>query len=129
MKLHLKLALAMGALALAAVPAAAMAVSYEPIYNPAPHPEHPQGPPAHAKAYGFHCKGLSKKHEKGKKGTPFSLCVKALAQANRNDNLAPGRACRAESKKHEKGKEGTPFSRCVKGVVAMRKEHRELGLS
>jgi hypothetical protein len=35
------------------------------------------------KAHGASCKGLSKKHVKGVKGTPFSLCVKAAAQHHR----------------------------------------------
>jgi hypothetical protein len=31
-------------------------------------------------AYGVYCKGFSKKHVKGTKGTPFSRCVKAMAK-------------------------------------------------
>lgn len=33
--------------------------------------------PDHAKANGKRCQGVSKKHVKGEKGTPFSQCVKA----------------------------------------------------
>src|SRR5215213_6346321 len=48
-----------------------------PNYNPG---GHPSGPPPHGNAYGFHCKGLSKKHVKGQQGTAFSRCVKSVAQ-------------------------------------------------
>jgi hypothetical protein len=120
MKSHLKLALITGALALALVPAMAVAgPSYHPTgpsYTPAP------GPPAHAKAYGKHCQGFSKKHVKGVQGTPFSRCVKAMAQADKDATLTARKACKALSKKHVKGVQGTPFSRCVKGVAQMRKE-------
>ena len=119
----LKLSLATGVLALCLAPAAALAVTY----YPSPHPS----PPPHAKAHGVHCKaqGFSRKHVKGEKSTPFSRCVKALARADYNDNLAPGQACKGFSRKHVKGQKGTPFSRCVKAVVQMRKEQRELGLA
>ena len=43
-------------------------------------------PPAaksEAKAAKQACKGLSRKHVKGEKGTPFSRCVKAAAQARK----------------------------------------------
>jgi hypothetical protein len=120
MKLHLKLALTTGALALALVPALAVAApSYHPTgpnYTPSP------GPPPHAKAYGKHCQGQSKKHVKGEKGTAFSRCVKAMAQADKDGTLPARKACKALSKKHVKGQKGTPFSRCVKGVAQMRKE-------
>lgn len=126
MKPRLKLTLIAGALALALVPGTALAVpTYHPEgpkYQPAP------PPPPHAKAYGKRCQelGFSKKHVKGEKGTPFSRCVKAMAQADNNSNLHPKKACKALSKKHVKGAKGTPFSRCVKGVAQMRKEERLL---
>jgi hypothetical protein len=126
MKLQLKLALVTGALALALVPAAAVAgTSYHPAgpsYTPAPGP--PPGPPPHGKAYGKHCRGQSKKHVKGEKGTAFSRCVKAMAQADHDATLTARKACKALSKKHVKGQRGTPFSRCVKGVAQMRREER-----
>jgi hypothetical protein len=119
MKSHLRLALLTSAFALILVPAMAVAgPSYHPTgphYTPAP------GPPAHAKAYGKHCQGLSKKHVKGVPGTPFSRCVKAMAQADAHPRLTARKACKALSKKHVKGTQGTPFSRCVKGVAQMRK--------
>lgn len=122
MKLRSKLAFALAAFALAAAPAGAMAVpSYHPggpKYQPAP------PPPPHAKAHGKRCQelGYSKKHVKGEKGTPFSRCVKAMAQADHHPGLSGKKACKALSKKHVKGHKGTPFSRCVKGVAQMRKE-------
>jgi hypothetical protein len=124
MKLHLKLTLAVAALALAVVPAAAIAA---PSYQPEG-PKYQPAPPPHAKAYGKRCQelGYSKKHVKGEKGTPFSRCVKAMARADRNSDLKPKKACKALSKKHVKGQKGTPFSRCVKGVAQMRKEARQL---
>src|SRR5262245_25600727 len=118
MKLHLKMALATGVLALGLAPAAALGVSYAPDYHPAPHPT--KTPKGHA--YGYFCKGQSKKHVKGEKGTAFSRCVKAMAQADRDEALTAKQACKALSKKHVKGEQGTPFSRCVKGVAQMRKE-------
>jgi hypothetical protein len=123
MKLHIRTALATGALALAAVPATAGAVTYVPTpgpeYKPAPPP-----PPAHAKAHGKRCQGKSKKHVKGQKGTEFSRCVRALNKAENNPHMAPGQVCKKESRKHVKGQKGTPFSRCVKLVAQLRREER-----
>jgi hypothetical protein len=121
MKLHLKLALATSVLALAMVPAAAVAA---PTYHPGGGPHYNPGtpPPAHAKAYGKRCQGQSRKHVKGEKGTAFSRCVKAMARADHNPDLTAKKACKALSKEHVKGQQGTPFSRCVKGVAQMRKE-------
>lgn len=122
MKLHIKLGLVTAALALALVPAAALANG--PDYNPAP-PEHPTAPPDHAKAYGKHCQGYSKQHVEGVPGTPFSACVKAMAQADHHPGLTGREACRQLSKKHTEGTQGTPFSRCIKKVAQMRKEEHE----
>jgi hypothetical protein len=36
------------------------------------------------------CKGLSKKHVKGEKGTEFSRCVKAAAQLRRDQQQEDG---------------------------------------
>lgn len=121
MKLHLRLALVTGALALALVPGMALAT---PAYHPAPPPDYTPapGPPPHGKAYGKHCQGQSKKHVKGVKGTAFSRCVKAMAQADKDATLSARKACKRLSKKHVKGTKGTPFSRCVKGVAQMRRE-------
>jgi hypothetical protein len=63
MKLHPKLALGLAVLALGLLPALAGAVSYQP---PEYQPEHPTKPTPEPKghAYGFYCKGFSKKHVK-----------------------------------------------------------------
>lgn len=139
MKLRMKLAMGLAVLSLGLVPGIGMAdgVDYTPE-GPGHHPDTPKGPkynpdkpkPAHphggpkGKAYGYYCKGQSKKHVKGEKGTAFSRCVKAMARADKNDKLHPKKACKALSKKHVKGQKGTPFSRCVKGVNQLRKEQR-----
>jgi hypothetical protein len=84
------------------------------------------GLPAKAKAYGRYCKGESKKHVKGEKGTPFSRCVTAMAKLAKGQTASPRRACKSESRKHVKGEKGTPFSRCVKGgAKLLRRKHRQ----
>jgi hypothetical protein len=126
MKLSIKIALVTGVVALACGSTALAAKPADvpkgdgPTYTPA----EPPGPPDHAKAYGVRCKGESKEHVKGEKGTAFSRCVKNLAQAAEHKNMAPGRVCKGESKKHVKGEKGTAFSRCVHKVNAQRKEER-----
>ncbi|MEX2107272.1 MAG: hypothetical protein WD827_00115 [Solirubrobacterales bacterium] len=89
MKLQLKIGILMGALALLAIPATAMAAptySPGPDYDPAPKPPKTKPSlPAHAKAYGKYCQGKSKKHVKGEQGTEFSRCVKAVAKMREND--------------------------------------------
>jgi hypothetical protein len=139
MKTMVKIALVTGALALACGNAALAAGPHEgvpphgknakgngPVYTPSESTPGPkEGSPAQAKAYGRHCKGESKKHVKGEKGTAFSRCVKNMAQAAKQENMAPGRVCKGESKEHVKGEKGTEFSRCVKAVVELRKEERE----
>lgn len=99
MKVRTKIALLLGALALALVPATALAVGQPedpgsqgkgPHYTPETpennKPENP-GPGAtpleKAKAYGWRCKEESRKHVKGEKGTPFSRCVVAAAKLQR----------------------------------------------
>lgn len=96
-----------------------------PTYTPGePAPGPKDGLPA--KAYGRYCKGESKKHVKGEKGTAFSRCVTNMARAATHGAMAPGRVCKGESKEHVKGGEkGTAFSRCVKAVVALRQKERE----
>jgi hypothetical protein len=121
MKLRMKLVLGLTVVSLGAVPATAGAVSYHPDYKPDNPPQGPKTEPP-GKAYGYHCRGVSKKHVKGQKGTPFSQCVKALARADKNPDLNGKKACKGLSKKHVKGQKGTPFSTCVKGIAQMRKE-------
>src|SRR6476659_1681473 len=104
MKLRMMLVVGITVLSLGLVPTAGMAdgPDYQPE-GPTYHPEHPstpQGPKSapKGKAYGYYCRGQSKKHVKGEKGTAFSRCVKALAQADKNDNLNAKKACKALSK-------------------------------
>jgi hypothetical protein len=97
-----------------------------PAYTPAePTPGPKTGLPAKAKAYGRYCKGESKEHVKGEKGTAFSRCVNAMAKAASHEGLPPGRICKNESRKHVKGEKGTPFSRCVKAVAKLRNDQEE----
>jgi hypothetical protein len=120
MKLHSKLVTSLAVLAMGLLPATAGAVSYQPDYHP-DHPPHPTTAPK-GHAYGYYCKGVSKKHVKGEKGTPFSKCVRAMRQADHDATVKAKKACKGLSKKHVKGQKGTEFSRCVKGVAQMRKE-------
>jgi hypothetical protein len=68
---------------------------------------------AKAKAYGKHCRGESKKHVAGEKGTAFSRCVTAMAKAATGEAASARAACAGLSRKHAAGERGTPFSRCV----------------
>ncbi len=129
MKLQLKIAMVLGALALATAPALTLASQPTnpgqgngPKYTPAP-PETPgpgAGLPEKAKAYGVYCQGESKKHVEGEKGTPFSQCVTAMAKAAHNERITPRKACKGLSKEHQKGEKGTAFSRCVKAAAKLR---------
>jgi hypothetical protein len=121
MKLHPKLIVGLAVLAMGLLPAMAGAVSYQPEY----HPETPKGPksPPKGHAYGYWCRGESKKHVKGQKGTAFSRCVLAHKRAANQPNLTAKQACKGLSKKHTPhGDKGTAFSRCVKTVAQQRKE-------
>jgi hypothetical protein len=119
MKTHRKLAAGLAVLALGLVPAAGAGAS-----GPEYAPEHPTHEPK-GHAYGYYCKGESKKHVEGEKGTAFSRCVQAMARADHNEEMTAREACRQLSKKHVKGEKGTPFSTCIKGVAQMRKEQHE----
>lgn len=145
MNLQLKVALVIGAFALSAAPALGhgkpegtpsqgkgAANGHEhgngPVYKPEePTPGPKDGLPEKAKAYGRYCKGQSKKHVQGEKGTPFSQCVTAMAKAANNEKLSPGQACKGMSKKHVKGEKGTPFSRCVTAAAKLRRHLGEGG--
>lgn len=131
MKTHLKLAVVLGALALATAPAAFAVQPADPGSQgkgPKYAPEKPETPgpgaslPEKAKAYGVYCRGESKKHVKGEKGTAFSRCVTAMAKAAKNERMAARKACKGLSKKHLKGEQGTEFSRCVKAAAQLREE-------
>lgn len=131
MKLRHKIAVTLGALALAAAPASALAVQSQtgqehgngPKYGPEqpPTPGPAAGLPEKAKAYGVYCKDESRKHVAGEKGTPFSRCVTAMAKATNNEKLTARQACKGLSKKHVKGEKGTPFSRCVTAAAKLRR--------
>ena len=130
MKLRMLMTMALAVFSLALVPA--MGVADGPDYQPETpkgpkyHPETPQGPKSapKGKAYGYYCRGESKKHVKGEKGTAFSRCVRAHKRAANQPDLSPGQACKdLKKQKHvAKGEKGTPFSRCVKTVVQQRQE-------
>lgn len=146
MKLHLKIAILVGILALAAAPAAALATRPAEPGNGNGHtpaepgnghkpaegthgkgngPEYSPAPPT-TKAFGYYCQGESKRHVAGTPGTPFSACVKAHAMAAAHPHMSPGRACKGIPGKHiVKGEKGTPHSRCVAEVIKQRKEERE----
>lgn len=133
MKLQMKIAMVLGALALATAPAMALASqptnpgnghgnSNGPQYTPAHQTPGPGASlPEKEKAYGRYCQDQSKKHVAGKKGTPFSQCVTAMAKTANNEKLTPSKACKEMSRKHVKGEKGTPFSRCVSAAAKLRK--------
>ena len=83
-------------------------------------PPGPNAPAAKkAKAYGRFCKGESKKHVAGHKGTPFSRCVTAMAKLATGKTSNPARACASLSKKHVAGHKRTPYSQCVVAAAMM----------
>jgi hypothetical protein len=90
-----------------------------------PTAETPPGPSTSAdtkaKAYGKHCRGQSKKHVAGQKGTPFSQCVTAMAKVA-TSQIGPATACRTLGKKHVAGQKGTPYSQCVVAAAKLRKQ-------
>ena len=131
MKLRSICALVACAAMVGLVPTAAVAdVNYNPGGGPNYHPGGgpPPGPPPHGKAFGFYCKGESKKHVKGQQGTAFSRCVKKMAQAAGDTDKTVREVCAGLSKKHVKGEKGTAFSRCVVNAAHMRRDLRKAGL-
>lgn len=77
---------------------------------------------AKGKAYGAYCKSVSKKRAAGAKGTPFSVCVTAMAKVASGKTSSPRSACKTLSKKHVAGGKGTPFSLCVSGAAKLKKD-------
>jgi hypothetical protein len=65
---------------------------------------------------GQYCKGVSKKHIPGQRGTPFSQCVTAMAKLNKKPSTAPSQACaglkKAKGSKN-KAKANKAFKQCV----------------
>lgn len=102
MRIRTKAALIAGTLALLCASPAALAMGKPegvpphgkgaangkgPVYTPGePTPGPKAGLPAKAKAYGRFCKGESKKHVKGEKGTAFSRCVKAVIELRQEES-------------------------------------------
>ena len=120
MKLTSKIATAIAVFALSASPALAQSPQGAPPSNKGS--EHKPAPPgprtstnSKAKSFGKYCKGQSKEHVKGQKGTPFSQCVTAMAKLANGKTKSPRTACKDLSHKHGESEKGTPFSRCVSG--------------
>lgn len=141
MKPQPKIALAVAVLALSVAPAMALGdapATVPPVNQGTTHahgnvnsggngPTYAPAPPSHPKAPGRYCneQGASKKHVAGQKGTPFSLCVTALAHAAHNPSLTPREACKSLSKKHVAGQKGTPFSQCVVAAAHQRRDEQQ----
>jgi hypothetical protein len=113
----------LAALAVSAViciaPAAALAAGHETgrsTTEPSHHIVKPEG-----KAFGVLCRGESKDHVKGERGTAFSRCVEDLAKLAHGKAKNPREACKNESKKHVDGEKGTAFSRCVSAAEKLTK--------
>jgi hypothetical protein len=106
-------------LALSTVPAFAQGQSrHTPTKDDNPGSAHKLAAP------GQYCKAESKKHVKGLKGTPFSVCVTAQAKLRNGTTDSPRAACNAESEKHVKGQRGTPFSVCVKAGAKLLRDKK-----
>jgi hypothetical protein len=80
-------------------------------------------PSSNTRAYGRYCRAESKKHVAGQKGTPFSNCVKDMAQVAKSAKTNPHTVCANESKKHVAGQKGTPYSDCVTAAAKLRGHH------
>jgi hypothetical protein len=135
-KVPSKLTVAATALALGLAPAAALAQSGPNHGKSTSAPGHNRTSmsttssgttPAQAKAYGRDCKGeKSLPRVAGQKGTPFSNCVKDMAELAKKSKMNPHRLCATnESKKHVKGHKGTPYSECVVAAAHLRKHHNK----
>jgi hypothetical protein len=130
MDIKTRIAASAAVVALLLTPGAALAggPDYAPEHPAHPtHPTHPTpGPkaslPEKAKAYGVYCRGFSKKHLSGQKGTPFSNCVTAMAKAATTPSTTAKSACKALPKTHVDGQKGTEFSRCVVAAAKLKKE-------
>ena len=126
MNLRGKVIAGLAVLAMGAVPA--LAAADGPDYAP----DHPTPPPPQAHAYGYWCKGESKKHVEGEKGTAFSRCVLAHERAANQPEKTPREVCKDLKVRHDRsgrhvahGDKGTAFSRCVKEVAQQRREEQQ----
>jgi hypothetical protein len=139
MRIHHRIAATSVGLALALTPAVALAHG-----NPGQHGHSGRAPGQLKKsssssssssttttprAYGKMCQGESKMHVKGTPGTPFSQCVKAMAQMAKSPKTNPHKACAGMSKQHVKGQKGTPFSQCIVAANRLRQSERTGGSS
>lgn len=79
------------------------------------------------RGYGVLCKGQSKKHVKGQKGTPFSQCVTALAKVDRGETTSPAKACKALSKKRAAGQDRSPYQLCKKAAAKQLEKTQQAG--
>ena len=129
MNLKTKTAALLASSAMLLAPTAALAGG--PTYAPEKpaHPTHPTpGPkaslPEKAKAYGVYCRGASKKHEKGKKGTPFSQCVTGAAKAVTVPTTAKI-ACKGVPKERVEGQKRTSYAECVVAAAHAKKDAAE----
>lgn len=81
-------------------------------------------------AYGYYCKGVSKKRVKGQKGTPFSQCVKAMKKLDAGKTKSPAKACKGMSKKKPAKTKGSnrrgksPYAKCVSGAKKLLKDKK-----
>jgi hypothetical protein len=66
-------------------------------------PTGPHGKKGKARAYGKRCKGVSKRHIRGEKGTPHSQCVKALKRVAKR-GVSPEDACEPLSNASDEAK-------------------------
>ncbi len=82
----------------------------------------PQPPATEAKsrgkAHGRYCRGQSKKHVKGEKGTAFSRCVKAMARLDKDERKSARAACKAIEK-------GLERRQCVKAARELERDEDE----
>jgi hypothetical protein len=122
-----KITAAAASLALALAPAAAFAQGSSGTRgNSSNAPGHTKTgssstPPSNAKAYGKYCQSESKQHVAGQPGTPFSTCVKDMAQLAKSSKANPHVVCMNETKKHVAGQAGTPYSNCVAAAAKLRR--------
>jgi hypothetical protein len=131
MKLTRNIALVMATVAFGAAPAVAIASGHGKSANAPGHIKTAKTPTtktpntsSSTTAYGRACKGTSKTHVSGQKGTPFSQCVIAMEKLAKSAKTTPKTACSTESKKHVKGTKGTPFSQCISAAAKLRASTR-----
>jgi hypothetical protein len=76
-------------------------------------------------APGQFCKGMSKKHIPGQKGTPYSQCVSAMAKLSKKPSMAPSQVCaglrKAKGKKAKKDA-NKAFNQCVAGGKKLKQD-------